>query len=91
MYCHDLSKKMGLVVPSNISCTIPTCKNPYEIYYRSVLAMREIGNGHTTLTMLYEHTSFLLVLVEKRFNYMQERLYGAYQQVAEVSMNCYAK
>jgi len=53
--------------------------------------MREIGNGHTTLTMLYEHTSFLLVLVEKRFNYMQERLYGAYQQVAEVSMNCYAK
>jgi len=93
--CDDLSKKMGLAVPLNLSCTVPTCSwskefftsksfinnkpgnNPYEINYRSVLAMREIGKGHTSLATFCGYMNMPPPLSRKAFNDIQGNLHGA--------------
>ena len=99
----DLAKKKGLSVLLEVNCnkcdwdkntyTSRQVSNdscdalPFEINMRTIIAMREIGKGHTALEKLCGFMNLTPPMKKNAFNKMQKTLYAAYKDVAEQSMN----
>ena len=61
---------------------------PYEVNYLSIIAMREIGRGHTSLTVLCGVMNLPTPMNIKAYNDMQEKIALVYKEVANQSAFC---
>ena len=60
----------------------------YEVNYLSIIAMREIGRGHTSLTVLCGVMNLPTPMNIKAYNDMQEKIALVYKEVANQSAFC---
>ena len=98
----DQTKKKGLSLPVTLLCTtcnwttkrytskkvksnskINSC---YEVHIRAVMAMREIGRGHTALEKLCEFLNLPEPLLATTVSDIQKNIVDAYNNVAYQSM-----
>ena len=61
-------------------------KSPFEINHRALIAMREIGKGHTALSTFCGFMNMPQPMNVKPFNDMQENISNVYKEVANTSM-----
>ena len=98
----DMSQKKGLSLCLEFKCikcewrkcfyTSKEVKNDnrgassYEVNYLSIIAMREIGRGHTSLSTLCGIMNLPPPMNIKAYNDMQEKIASVYKEVANQSM-----
>ena len=98
----DISNKRGLSVPMKFNCTdcgwfqtfytSEECKRqtcgraPFDINARSVIAMREIGKGHSALEKLCGYLNMPPPMTAAVFNDIQKIVFDSYTDVATNSM-----